>query len=141
MTTHIAGPHQAGTYAALVGQPHTSHLKAPVERVRWWQTERAHEITADLGDFAEDIYQIAIVAMAVALVLIVAGLAALSLWPISPHFASGVAAALPVSVAALVLWLRRRPASPAAPAVAPECERPVVDDWDSVEAAFRAGAQ
>lgn len=108
MTTHLAGPSQLPTYAGLVGQRHHR---------RHWTVERWHEVAADLGDYAEDVYQVGMVVVASVLVLCVAGLAAVSLWELSPHFAIGMAAALPMGAGVLVGLHKTRPL-PSRPALA-----------------------
>lgn len=100
MTTHLAGPSQLPTYAGLVGQRHHR---------RHWTAERWHEVAADLGDYAEDVYQVGMVVVASVLVLCVAGLAAATLWDWSQPFALGVAAALPMGVGVLVGLHKTRP--------------------------------
>lgn len=111
MSTHAAGRRHAGNFADTSHRAIPGHARS-AGQPRWWNTDRGRALARDIGDFVDDLVQVATVAITALVLLGVAALAVAALWEINQPAAVAVAGVVVVAAAGALGWLwrdRRRP--------------------------------
>lgn len=111
MSTHAAGRRHHGNYYGTTHRPVPGHARA-AGQPRWWRTDRGRQLARDIGDYLDDVVQVATVAITALMLLGVAALAVAALWEINQSAAVAVAATVVFAAAGAIGWLyrdRRRP--------------------------------
>lgn len=86
----------------------TRHRPQHAKHVPWWQSDRAHALACDIGDYVEDLTQWAAIVAGVLLVTLADSIVLAVLWPVDPHLASGAFGLVLVVILAWIWHGRRR---------------------------------
>lgn len=78
-------------------------------RPAWWHTDRARARAREIGDVVDELAQLGALVIAGLVVVGLDALVVMAIWPLAPHVAAGMFAAVLIAVAGVVVALRRRP--------------------------------